>query len=60
MHKDELSKKNMGKPEISQNGTAGDREMRYPKIKSAHAIDNHTLLVEFDNYRKKIRCRPSA
>jgi hypothetical protein len=28
-------------------------EMKRPKIKSAHAIDNNTLLVEFDNYRKK-------
>jgi hypothetical protein len=23
--------------------------MQYPKIKSASAIDNHTLIVEFDN-----------
>ncbi len=28
-------------------------EMKRPKIKSAHAIDNHTLLVKFGNYRKK-------
>jgi len=27
--------------------------MKYPKIKSASAIDNHTLLVEFDNSKKK-------
>lgn len=27
--------------------------MKYPKIKSASAIDNHTLLVEFDNNKKK-------
>lgn len=27
--------------------------MKRPKIKSAHAIDNHTLLVKFGNYRKK-------
>ncbi len=27
--------------------------MRYPKVKSASAIDNHTLLVEFDNNQKK-------
>lgn len=27
--------------------------MKYPKIKSASAIDNHTLLVEFDNNQKK-------
>lgn len=27
--------------------------MRYPKVKSAVAIDNHTLLVEFDNNKKK-------
>jgi hypothetical protein len=53
MHKDELSKKNMGKPEISENETAGDREMRYSKIKSAHTIDNHTLPIEFDNNHKK-------
>jgi len=28
-------------------------EMKHPKIESAHAIDNHTLLVEFDNHQKK-------
>ena len=27
--------------------------MRYPKIKSTLAINNHTLLVEFDNNEKK-------
>jgi len=27
--------------------------MNYPKIKSARAIDNHTLLVEFDNQERK-------
>ena len=27
--------------------------MRYPKVKSASAIDDHTLLVEFDNNVKK-------
>lgn len=27
--------------------------MQYPKIKAASAIDNHTLLVEFDNNQKK-------
>jgi len=27
--------------------------MRYPKVKSALAVDNHTLLVEFDNNQKK-------
>ena len=27
--------------------------MRYPKVKSASALDDHTLLVEFDNNRKK-------
>ncbi|WP_305909460.1 DUF2442 domain-containing protein [Methylomarinum sp. Ch1-1] len=27
--------------------------MRYPKVKSALAIDNHTLVVEFDNNQKK-------
>src|SRR6056297_1894434 len=27
--------------------------MKHPKIKSAHAIDSHTLLVEFDNNQKK-------
>ena len=27
--------------------------MSYPKIKSASAIDDHTLLVEFDNNDKK-------
>lgn len=27
--------------------------MDYPKIKSATAIDNRTLLVEFDNNQKK-------
>ncbi|PZN71071.1 MAG: DUF2442 domain-containing protein [Candidatus Methylumidiphilus alinenensis] len=27
--------------------------MSYPKIKSARAIDNHTLLVEFDNQERK-------
>ncbi len=27
--------------------------MSYPKIKSAKAIDNHTLVVEFDNKQKK-------
>ncbi len=27
--------------------------MKHPKIKSARAIDNHTLLVEFDNSQKK-------
>jgi hypothetical protein len=27
--------------------------MQYPKIKSAKAIDDHTLVVEFDNNEKK-------
>lgn len=27
--------------------------MQYPKIKSASAIANHTLIVEFDNNQKK-------
>lgn len=27
--------------------------MNYPKIRSARAIDDHTLLVEFDNNQKK-------
>jgi len=27
--------------------------MRYPKVKSALAIDDHTLLVEFDNDEKR-------
>lgn len=27
--------------------------MQYPKIKSASAIDNHTLIVEFDNNETK-------
>ena len=27
--------------------------MRYPKVTSASAIDNHTLLIEFDNNKKK-------
>jgi len=27
--------------------------MKHPKIKSARAIDGHTLLVEFDNSQKK-------
>ncbi len=27
--------------------------MKYPKIKSAKAVDDRTLLVEFDNKRKK-------
>ncbi|WP_431064583.1 DUF2442 domain-containing protein [Methylotuvimicrobium sp.] len=27
--------------------------MQYPKIKSASAIDNHTLIVEFDNSETK-------
>ena len=27
--------------------------MTYPKIKSAKAIDNHTLLIEFDNQQKR-------
>ena len=28
--------------------------MNYPKIKSARAIDNHTLLLEFDNQERKL------
>ena len=28
--------------------------MNYPKINSAKALDNHTLLIEFDNSEKKI------
>ncbi len=28
--------------------------MNYPKINSAKAIDNHTLLIEFDNAAKKL------
>jgi hypothetical protein len=28
--------------------------MNYPKINSAKAIDNHTLLIEFDNAAKKV------
>jgi len=27
--------------------------MQYPRVISAQAIDNHTLLVEFDNAEKK-------
>ena len=27
--------------------------MKHPKIKSALAVDNHTLVVEFDNNQKK-------
>ncbi|MEI8033292.1 MAG: DUF2442 domain-containing protein [Chlorobiaceae bacterium] len=27
--------------------------MNYPKIKSAQAIDSHSLLVEFDNEQKR-------
>ncbi len=27
--------------------------MSYPKIKSAQAVDEHTLVVEFDNKQKK-------
>ena len=27
--------------------------MKYPKVKSVSAIDNHNLLVEFDNNEKK-------
>ena len=27
--------------------------MRYPKVKSALAIDDHTLLVKFDNDEKR-------
>jgi hypothetical protein len=28
--------------------------MKYPKINSAKAIDDHTLLIEFDNSARKI------
>jgi hypothetical protein len=28
--------------------------MNYPKINSAKAIDDHTLLIEFDNSTKKV------
>lgn len=28
--------------------------MSYPKINFAKAVDNHTLLIEFDNFVKKI------
>ncbi len=27
--------------------------MNYPKVRSAKAIDDHTLLVEFNNHQKK-------
>jgi len=27
--------------------------MKYPKVKSALAVDNHILVVEFDNHQKK-------
>ncbi len=27
--------------------------MQYPKVKSASAIDDHTLLIEFDNSEKR-------
>ena len=27
--------------------------MTYPKVKSASALDDHTLVVVFDNYEKK-------
>ena len=27
--------------------------MKYPRIHSVKAIDNHTLIVEFDNYEKR-------
>jgi hypothetical protein len=30
------------------------KSTNYPKINSAKAIDNHTLLIEFDNSAKKI------
>lgn len=28
--------------------------MNYPKINSVEALDNHTLLIEFDNLTKKV------
>ncbi len=28
--------------------------MDYPKVKSAKALDGHTLLIEFDNNEKKL------
>ena len=37
---------------ISQTPTAG-LIMVYPKIQSASAVDDRTLLVEFDNHQKK-------
>ena len=27
--------------------------MKYPKVRSVKATDNHILIVEFDNYEKK-------
>lgn len=32
--------------------------MKHPRIKSASAINNHTLIVEFDNNQKKYDVSP--
>ena len=37
---------------ISQIATIG-LKMTYPRIESARAIDNHTLIIEFNNKEKK-------
>ncbi len=42
----------MGHTGISQIATIG-LKMTYPRIESARAIDNHTLIIEFNNKEKK-------
>jgi hypothetical protein len=43
----------VGSPGVSETPTIGVKKMNYPKVRSAKAIDDHTLLVEFNNRQKK-------
>ena len=42
----------MEKPGVSQTSTIG-LTMKYPRIEAATVIDDHTLLIEFNNKQKK-------
>jgi hypothetical protein len=44
----------VGKPEILQTSTARVMLMNIPKIVSATAVDDHKLVIQFDNSAKKL------
>jgi hypothetical protein len=47
--RDAADVENAGIPQIATTGVI----MSHPKVKAVSAIDDHTLIVEFDNSEKK-------